>query len=57
MQKNIFNIVILTTTLVCMISFSVFSVNFSSIFYIVISGFIGLFAYTIRLIHARRNKK
>ncbi len=57
MQKNIFNIVILTTTLACMISFSVFSVNFSSMFYIVISGFIGLFVYMICLIHARRNKK
>ena len=57
MEKNIFNIVILTVTLAYMILFSVFSVNFSSIFYIIISGFIGLFVYMIRLIHARRNKK
>lgn len=57
MEKNIFNIVILTVTLACMILFSMFSVSFSSIFYIIISGFIGLFVYMIRLIHARRNKK
>lgn len=57
MEKNIFNIIILTVTLACMVLFSVFSVNFSSIFYIIISGFIGLFVYMIRLIHARRNKK
>ena len=57
MEKNIFNITILTVTLACMVLFSVFSVSFSSIFYIIISGFIGLFVYMIRLIHARRNKK
>lgn len=57
MKKNIFNIIILTVTLACMVLFSVFSVSFSSIFYIIISGFIGLFVYMIRLIHARRNKK
>lgn len=57
MEKNIFNIVILTVTLACMVLFSVFSVSFSSIFYIIISGFIGLFVYMIRLIRARRNKK
>lgn len=57
MEKNIFNIVILTVTLACMVLFSMFSVSFSSIFYIIISGFIGLFVYMIRLIHARRNKK
>lgn len=56
-EKNIFNIIILTVTLACMVLFSVFSVSFSSIFYIIISGFIGLFVYMIRLIHARRNKK
>ena len=57
MEKNIFNIIILTVTLACMVLFSVFSVSFSSIFYIIISGFIGLFVYMIRLFHARRNKK
>lgn len=57
MEKNIFNVIILTVTLACMVLFSVFSVSFSSIFYIIISGFIGLFVYMIHLIHARRNKK
>lgn len=57
MEKNIFNVIILTVTLACMVLFSVFSVSFSSIFYIIISGFIGLFVYMIRLIHARRNEK
>ena len=56
MEKNIFNVIILTATLACMVLFSVFSVSFSSIFYIIISGFIGLFVYMIRLIRARRNK-
>lgn len=57
MEKNIFNVIILTVTLACMVLFSVFSVSFSSVFYIIISGFIGLFVYMIRLIHARRNEK
>ena len=56
MEKNIFNVIILTVTLACMVLFSVFSVSFSGIFYIIISGFIGLFVYMIRLIRARRNK-
>ncbi len=48
MKKTVFNIVLIAATSVCMILFSVFAVNFSSIFYILISGAIGLSVYLIK---------
>lgn len=46
-KKKPFNLVVLSATFLCMVAFSVFSVNFSSIFYILISGFVGLLVYLI----------
>lgn len=46
-EKSLFNILILSITLVCMIAFSVFAVNFSSIFYILISGTVGVVVYML----------
>lgn len=53
MQKTPFHIVILSAVIICMVTFSVFSVNFSTIFYILISGGIGLFVYLIGLLRKR----
>ena len=46
-KKTPFTIIVAIVTFVCMIAFSLFAVDFSSIFYIVISGGLGLLIYTI----------
>ena len=53
--KNAFNIIVMSITFTCMISFSLFSISFSSIFYILISGGIGLLIYSIRYIKKKKN--
>ena len=47
LKKNAFNITILAATILCMIGFAVFAVKFSAVFYILISGTLGLIAYLI----------
>ena len=42
MKKNAFNMIIISTTLICMVVFSLFAVKFSTIFYIMISGVCGV---------------
>ena len=54
MKKTPLNIVILSVVILCMVLFSVFSVSFSTIFYILISGTVGLFVYLIGLLHKRK---
>ena len=47
MKKTIFNMIIISITLICMIVFSLFSVKFSTIFYILISGACGVTVYLL----------
>ncbi len=47
MKKKPFNLIVLSVAFLCMVAFSVFAVSFSSIFYILISGFVGLLIYLI----------
>ena len=54
MKKTTFNIVVLSAVITCMVAFSVFSVRFSTIFYILISGGVGLFLYLIGLLRNRK---
>ena len=54
-EKNIFNIIVITTTLLCMVLLSIFAVSFSAVFYILISGTAGVLVYLIGRI--RRTKK
>ena len=54
LKKTPFTITIASLTFACMITFSVFAVSFSSIFYIVISGTLGLLLYTIGYIKAKK---
>ena len=54
MRRTVFNILVLSTVILCMVAFSVFSVSFSTIFYILISGGIGLFMYFIGLLRKRK---
>ena len=46
-KKNVFNMIIILVTLVCMVVFSLFAVKFSTIFYILISGICGVAVYLI----------
>lgn len=54
LPKTIFNYLFLALTVVLMVSFSIFSIAFSSIFYILIGGACGVFAY---LFLTLKNKK
>ena len=47
MKKTVFNMIILSATLLCMVVFSLFAVKFSTIFYILISGACGVAVYLL----------
>lgn len=47
MKKNAFNVTIILAVIAAMICFSLFSINFSSIYLILICGFIGITTYLI----------
>ena len=55
MKKTVFNMIIISITLICMIVFSLFAVKFSTIFYILISGACGVAVYLLGKI--RKEKK
>ena len=54
MKKTAFNILILSAVILCMVTFSVLSVSFSTIFYILLSGSIGLFIYVLGLLREKK---
>ena len=54
MKKTAFNILILSAVILCMVAFSVLSVSFSTIFYILLSGSIGLFIYVLGLLREKK---
>ncbi|MBQ9922195.1 MAG: chromate transporter [Clostridia bacterium] len=49
-KKNAFNIAVMGVTVLCMMFFALFSVKFSTVFYILISGTLGVFVYLLGLI-------
>ncbi len=53
-EKSPFNIVIFAITVACVILFSLFGVDFSSIFYILISALAGIIAYSVKAAAAKR---
>ena len=55
--KNVLTISVISATILCMLSFSLFAVSFSSIFYILISGSIGLLIYSIGYFKSKKTKK
>ena len=55
MKKTVFNMIIISITLICMVVFSLFAVKFSTIFYILISGICGVVVYLLDKI--RKEKK
>ncbi|MBQ2714307.1 MAG: chromate transporter [Clostridia bacterium] len=57
LEKSVFNVVVFSLTSVVIIAFSLFSVDFSSIFYILISALLGLTIYLINRASAKREEK
>jgi chromate transporter len=55
MKKTVFNMIIISITLICMVVFALFAVKFSTIFYILISGICGVVVYLLGKI--RKEKK
>ena len=56
MKKKAFNIIIVLLTVACMVTLSLFSVTFSTVFYIIISGAAGVFAYLLTTFVGRDKK-
>ena len=56
-NKTPFNIVILSSVILCMLLFSVFAVSFSTVFYILICGAVGFFAYLLSTLNRRKGGK
>ena len=54
MKKTLFSILVFSSVALSMLVFSVFSVSFSSILYILICGCIGLLVYFVNTLKARR---
>ncbi|MBR2337038.1 MAG: chromate transporter [Clostridia bacterium] len=57
MKKTPFNITVFSCSLACMLTFSFFSVKFSSIFFILIGGALGLAVYLIGLLLKRHKEE
>ena len=55
-KKTPFNVTAICVTLVGMIGTSVFAVRFSSVFYILVSGFVGLVLYFLRRVGKEKSK-
>ena len=56
-KKSVFNVTVILLTFLAMISFSLLSISFSSIFYILIFGTVGLSVYTVNYLKSRRCKE
>ena len=56
-KKSAFNIIVMALTFAVMVTFSLFSVSFSSIFYILIFGLIGLLIYTVGYLRDKKQGK
>ena len=55
MKKKPFNLIVMSATFLCMVAFGVVAVSFSSIFYILISGRVGLLMYLIGHFKAKKS--
>ena len=55
MKKKPFNLIVMSATFLCMVAFGVFAVSFSSIFYILTSGFVGLLIYLIGYFKSKKS--
>lgn len=55
-KKSVFGIIMTSLTVLCFLTLSLLAVSFSSIFYILIGGVVGLTAYLITYIKTRKQK-
>ena len=55
LEKNLFNVILYCLTIIVLITFSLLSIKFSAIFYILIGGVIGVIFYLIFLV--KKDKK
>ena len=56
MKKTPFNVIVFSCTLGCMLAFAFFGVNFSSIYFVLIGGALGLTVYLIGLLCKKEKK-
>ena len=56
MKKNLFNVLVTAATFICMIMFSLFAVDFSSVFYILISAVSGLLIFLVKRMRERKKR-
>ena len=54
MKKTAFSIVVVSTVILCMLTFSLFAVRFSTILYILICGLVGLSIYFLKQIKLKK---
>ena len=57
LKKTPFNMILLSLTVTCMLVLSLLAVSFSSVFYILIGGGVGVFVYLLRLLSKKRRKE
>lgn len=56
-KKTVLSVTLLVATMGCLVAFSLFSIKFSSVFYVLIGGAIGLIVYLISYISERAKAK
>ena len=56
-KKNAYNLTAMIAVFACFVTFSLLSVSFSSIFYILICGAAGLFLYLLRSMKKDRREE
>jgi len=54
MKKTAVNVAIFSVVTLCMVLFSLFSVSFSTVFYIIICGLVGVIIYLIGLLRSKK---
>ena len=57
MKKTVFSVTIVSLVVLCMVVFSILAINFSTILYILICGFIGLLAYLLKMATEKKGDK
>lgn len=57
MKKTPLSVSVVSLTVLCMVAFSLFAVRFSTVFYILIAGSVGVFVYCIGRIRANKKKE
>lgn len=53
MKKSLFNVLLFSISISCLLAFTFFAISFSTVFYVLIGGFIGLSVYCISLLRRK----